>query len=285
VATLLGLAAALGWGLTDFLARLAGDRLGATRTMLFGQASAVLVLTLWLAAHPDDARRALGAPLWAWAAGLLAAQINLAGTYALIRGMTIGAIAVVAPVTASYGAIAAALAALSGEAISRPAWAGIGVTVLGVACMAWPAGAAEARAPRRGAAFAWALLSAISFGVGFWVQGAFAVPRLGAIVPVWLYYAASLPTLLLVLGRRAAPLPARRHWPILAGIGLSGAAAYLAFCTGLQTGALALVAVLSSLSSGISVLLAGLFLHERLAAHQWASVAVIIAGLMLINHG
>jgi uncharacterized membrane protein len=72
---------------------------------------------------------------------------------------------------------------------------------------------------------------------------------------------------------------------MLAGIGLSGAAAYLAFCMGLQTGALALVAVLSSLSSGISVLLAGLFLHERLAAHQWASVAVIIAGLMLINHG
>jgi drug/metabolite transporter (DMT)-like permease len=280
----LGLASALGWGLTDFLARLAGERLGPVRAMLFGQASAVLVLTAWLAAHPSGWQPALAAPGWAWAAALLAAEINLFGTYALIRGMTTGAMAVVAPVTASYGAIAAALAALSGEPISPLAWAGIGLTVLGVACLAFP-GAPRAGRPARVAGLAWALLSAGSFGVGVWLQGAFAVPRLGAILPVWLFYVAAVPTLLLVLRRRAAPLPAARDWPVLAALGLSGAAGYLAFCAGLQSGALAVVAVLSSLSSGVSVLLARLVLHERLGPHQWASVAVILAGLGLIQGG
>jgi drug/metabolite transporter (DMT)-like permease len=133
--------------------------------------------------------------------------------------------------------------------------------------MAWPVQAPHGSRPGLGAAFVWALLSAVSFGVGFWVQGRFAVPRLGAFLPVWLYYAAGVPTMLLVLGRRSLPLPLRGDWPVLAGIGLSGAGAYIAFCAGLQTGALAVVAVL----------------HERLAAHQWPSVAVILLGLMLLN--
>ena len=58
--------------------------------------------------------------------------------------------------------------------------------------------------------------------------------------------------------------------PVIAGAILHYASWRWLFLVNLPVGALALV-------------LARLFLHERLAAHQWASVAVILLGLMLLN--
>ena len=284
MASLLGLAAALGWGLTDFLARFAGERLGVSRAMLFGQTSAVVLLTLWLAAHPADWRAALGAPVGAWVAGLAAAEVNIAATWALVRGLTRGSVAVVSPVVSSYGAVTALLAWAAGEPVSGLAWGGIATIVGGVALMAWP-GHPTTRHGTLGRSLPWAFGSALGFGAGFWLQGTFAVPALGPLLPVWLYYVAGVPTLVLMLRGRAGPLPRVADWPLLAGVGLAGSGAYLAFCAGLQTGAVAVVTVLSSLASGVAILLAGAFLHERLAAHQWAGAAGILAGLALVNAG
>jgi len=47
----------------------------------------------------------------------------------------------------------------------------------------------------------------------------------------------------------------------------------------------AVVTVLSSLSSAVTVLLARALLHERLLPRQWAGVVAIVVGLVLINAG
>lgn len=293
MAVLFGLAAALGWGATDFCARVAGMRLGVSRSMLFAQIPAFLLLTAWIGAGGaaigvPDGPDWHAAPWTAWAAGLLAAQINLAATYALFRGLTTGLVGVVSPIASSYGVATALLAALSGAAPGALAWAGIGTTVAGVALAAMPARSPPAvtavTVAPLGRGVVWALLAAAGFGLGFWLQGAFAVPTLGAVLPVWLYYASGLPTLL-VMTRGAWHLPARAHWPALAGGATSGVAAYVAFCAGLATGAIAIVTVLSSLASAVSVLLARAFLGERLSRVQWGGVALILTGLVVLNAG
>jgi drug/metabolite transporter (DMT)-like permease len=280
VAVVLGLIAALFWGATDVLGRLGSRRVGVARAMLYGQMPAVVVLTIYLAASPIHIPH--DAPALAWIAGVASAQVNLAATYALFRGLSAGRLIVVSPVTASYGAVTALLATLSGEAIGAIGWAGIAVTVAGVALMAVPARGAQ-HAGRTRSGIGWALAASMGYGFGFWLQGALAVPTLGAVVPVWLYYVSGVPTLLLLFGRRSLALPPAGSRAILVGIGVSGAVAYVAFCEGLATGAVAVVTVLSSLASGVAVLIARATLGEAVAPHQWGGLGVILGGLVCLS--
>jgi drug/metabolite transporter (DMT)-like permease len=160
--------------------------------------------------------------------------------------------------------------------------------VAGVALASRPAreGEREPTAPStRGVG--WALLAATGYGVGSWVQGRFAVPALGAFVPVWLYYATGV--VVLVGGARRAQqslgLPDIADWLSVFGAGLCSTAAYTAFALGLASGRIAEVSVLSTLSSGIAALLGFAVLGERLARHQWLGVVAILVGIALINAG
>ncbi|HZS81315.1 MAG TPA: DMT family transporter [Stellaceae bacterium] len=286
---LLGLIAALCWGTTDLLARFSGRGLGAYRAMFFAQLPALAVMSVLLAAERDAVAAVLaGAPIAAWVAGLLAAPLVLAATLSLFRALTIGTIGIVSPVTASYGAVTALLSAAAGEKLAPLTAAGIAVTVVGVALASAPArahprGGSGRADPLRGVG--WALLSAATYGFGLWLQGALAVPALGSLVPVWLYYVTGVIGMALLarpLRQSLAP-PPLRFWGVVLGSGLLGVSAYLAFAAGLATGHVAVVTVLSSLSSGVTALLGRLVLGERLSRHQWLGVAAILLGIGLIN--
>jgi drug/metabolite transporter (DMT)-like permease len=293
VAVVLGLVAALGWGGTDVLARFAGRAAGVYRSMFFGQILALVILSAWLVADPAIVARTAEAPALAWAAGLLCAPINLAATFALFRGLMVGKLGLVAPVAASYGAVTAILCAAGGEALGALTEAGIATTVAGVALASIPARRPTAlarpfpSAASRSAGIGWALAAALCFGVGFWLQGIYAVPSLGGLVPVWLYYVIGV-TLFALLsypsGQSLKP-PPLRALPAVLGSGFLSVVAYIAFSIGLGTGEVAVVTVLSSLASAVTALLGRLLLGERLARHQWAGIAAIIAGLVLINAG
>ena len=60
-------------------------------------------------------------------------------------------------------------------------------------------------------------------------------------------------------------------------------AGFAALTAGLATGELAIVTVLSSLQSAVTVGLACIVLRERLARHQWLGVAVVVTGLALVQ--
>jgi drug/metabolite transporter (DMT)-like permease len=293
VAVVLGLVAALCWGGTDFLARFAGRAVGIYRSMFFSQTLALVVVSVWLAADPAIAARAATAPISAWLAGLLCAPINLAATFAMFRGLMTGKLGMVSPVTASYGAVTAVLCAAGGEALGAMTAAGIAASVAGVALASAPARrpaapdppAALRATPSRSAGIGWALAASLGYGVGFWLQGVYAVPFLGSIVPVWLYYVVAQIFFVLLsysAGRSLRP-PPLRALPVVLGSGTLSITAYLAFSIGLGTGEVAVVTVITSLGSAVAALLGRVVLGERLARHQWTGIAAIIAGLALIN--
>lgn len=66
-------------------------------------------------------------------------------------------------------------------------------------------------------------------------------------------------------------------------IGLGDIVANVAYNQGIATTLTAIVVALASLASTVTVLLACVFLRERLAAWQWAGVALISAGIVLVN--
>jgi drug/metabolite transporter (DMT)-like permease len=284
-ALLLGLASALGYGITDYLAGIAGRAVGIWRSILYGDLAAFIVLSVWFARSYARAS-AFNAHQGAWIAALGAGLILFAAALLLTRALTRGTLAVVAPVTASYGALAALLSAASGERLSLRAGLGILVTACGVCLVSIPVGGRRAfRSHLHASGFGWAAGAAVCYAVGFWMQGVFAVPALGPFLPVWLSYGLAVvitATLMPVLGMSLA-LPRRQEWGPVLGAGLFSAAANAALTIGQSTGRVAIVVVLSTLASAVTVLLSRLVDRATIAAHQWLAMGVIIAGLILIK--
>jgi drug/metabolite transporter (DMT)-like permease len=284
-ALLLGLASALGYGITDYLARIAGRAVGIWRSIFYGDLAAFIVLSAWFAGSCAEACTFTSHP-GAWIAALGAGLVLFAAAALLTRGLTRGTLAVVAPVTASYGAIAALLSAASGERLSLEAGLGILVTACGVCLVSIPVGRRRAfRSHLHATGFGWAAGAALCYAVGFWLQGVFAVPVLGPFIPVWLSYGLAVVTtamLIPVLGVSLA-LPRRQEWGPVLGVGLFSAAANAALTIGQTTGGVAIVVVLSTLASAVTVLLSRLMDRATIAVHQWLAMGVIIAGLILIK--
>jgi len=283
-AVALGLLAALGYGVADYLSRFAGRAVGMWRTMLYGELFALLLLSAWMMLEPARSPPAFATHADAWYAATGSALVLMAGTVFLFRGLMVGTLAVVAPVCASYGAITAALSSVTGERLAGRAVTGLVVTILGVCVVSIPARAPLGAKPES-SGIGWALGAALGFGVGFWWQGTYAVPVLGAFIPVWIYYAGGV-CLLVLLSR---PVGVRLVVPqggalalVLATGGL-GVVGFIALTLGFGTGEVGIVTVLSSLASAVTVLLARLANKSRISIHQWLALAAIIVGLVLIK--
>jgi drug/metabolite transporter (DMT)-like permease len=284
---LLGLLAACAWGAADLIARFTGRGVGVLRTVFFTQTTAFVLISAWLILdRTGSSRLPAHSPWWAWAAALAGSAIVLSGTLCLYRAITIGVVSIVAPISASYGAVTVVLSVASGEVLGAVAIAGLMVTILGVAITSAPertTATATAASP-----MPWlvpAMYSALAFGVGFWLIGAFAVPKLGWAIPIWLYYGSGAIAAGLIARSRghslALPRPALRA--LLVVHGTCGVLGYIAFSAGLRTGHVAIVTVLSSLASGVTVLLARMVLDERLSRRQWAGVGAILLGVAMLR--
>ena len=279
---MLGLLAACAWGAADLIARFTGRGVGVLRTVFFTQTTAFVLMSVWLLANPSGFT--VHAPAWAWGASLIGSGIVLSGTLCLYRAITVGVVSIVAPISASYGAVTLILSVATGEVLRAVAIGGLMVTILGVAATSTPerqAGAPVSKMPGLGPA----LYSAVAFGVGFWIIGAFAVPKLGWALPVWIYYgsgALAAGAIALKRGHHLA-LPRPALCALLLVHASCGVLGYVALSTGLSTGHVAIVTVLSSLASGVTVLLARVVLDERLTRRQWAGVGAILLGVAMLR--
>lgn len=291
---LLGLMAALCWGAADFLARSATRLAGFYRTLIYMQIVGFAGLSLYLLVSGEFVRL-IGHTSWQpWAWALLAASLNVLASLALYRAFEVGVLTVVSPITASYAALTAALALLSGEVISQQRVIGIVAVLFGVVLAATsltPPSEEEVADPKkkrsipltRGAGLA--LLSALAYGVLFWIFGFQVIPTLGGIVPVWLVRLVT-PCYLLALARPARQsirVPRGWAWWLICAVGLLDTIAYVANTIGFTTRDVAVVSVLASLFSTVTVLLAWIFLRERLRWSQWLGIGVIFIGITLVS--
>jgi drug/metabolite transporter (DMT)-like permease len=286
---ILGLSAAICWGVTDFLARYASRELGAYRSMFFMQAFGLGLLSLvWLGLGRDMVPHATRAA-WAW--DVVGGVLSTAAVLALYRSFEMGKLAVVAPISAGYPALTALLAIASGEQVTAGRWAGIALVLVGVALTVGAAGSAEvgleagatAQNPRAGVG--WALAAAAGFGVMFWLLGFHVVPELGGFMSVWVL------RMVATLGLGVAALPARQSLRIprrgmvwmLVAMGALDVGAYLSNNFGLEFRHVSIVTVIASLYAAVTVLLAAVVLRERLNWKQWAGVALIFAGVVILS--
>lgn len=290
---ILGISAALGWGVADFSARFPSRRIGAYRTLMIMQFFGFLALTIYLWQAGIFSRGM--APGWKpWVFAIVAGLLNTVSGLALYRSFEVGLMSIAGPVSSAYPALTVALALLSGERIHALRAGGLAVTFVGVIFAALSfasdkpgAGshgdhASEAHLSK-GAALA--ILAATGYGVMFWWLGFHVVPLVGSAVSVWVVRITTLAVLILagIPTGKSLPLPRGNIWWLLLVVGLMDTCAFVANNAGMGTGHVAVVSVLASLYGAVTVLLSWIFLRERIEHTQWFGIFLIFVGVVLVS--
>jgi drug/metabolite transporter (DMT)-like permease len=281
VALALALGASLAWGGSDFVAGLASRRMPLL-AVLVGSQLAGLVLLLGLLAVSGETPPPAGAVVAAAVAGVA----ELLGFAALYKGLALGPMSVVAPISSAAALVPVTASVLTGERPATAAAIGMGLVLLGAALACSergddaPPGAARARAVP-GAALA--ALAAVSFGC-FFVGMDAAAHEAGAAWAVALNRSTSVSVLVFAVALMRPRVGVRRlDLATLATVGLLDAAANAMFAFALTQGLTSTVSVLGSLYPVTTVVLAAMVLDERVAPRQAAGVATVLVGIGLVS--
>ena len=274
---LLALMSSVLWGAADFAGGTAARRLPPVLVVAISQLIAgIAVLAVAIAWGELDA------PLdylpWAVGAGLVGA-VALIAFYAALAAGTMG---VVAPIAALGAVVPVAGGLISGERPSVWQLVGIAVAVAGVVLASGPelSGATGVRP------LLLAGVAAVGFGLAlsFLAEGSdtsllmTAVAMRATSVPIMFVL---LVTVLRPRGGGLSP----RDMVILSFIGIGDVGANLAFGQASTGELVSVVAVLGSLYPVVTVLLARVIHHERLARVQNVGVVFALAGVVLIAAG
>ncbi|GIH15816.1 EamA family transporter [Rugosimonospora africana] len=271
--TVLGLAAALLYGGSDFAGGLAARRLGSLPVNLVGTAASVLIAwaALGMFAGPGPSVHAVA---WGLASGLGGG----AGTLTLYRGLARGQMSVVGPVSAvAAAALPVAAGIAMGERPPLPALVGIAVSLPAIVLVTTNGrGKGIART---------ALLDGLGAGAAFGVMF-IGLAQAGAgsgLWPVASEQTGSLVLVLAVAAKTRAPLRAAIRapgWPVL--VGASGMAATLLYFYATHSSMLSTTVVLVSLYPAVTVLLARMVLHERFNGAQRAGLVLSTLAVIAI---
>lgn len=282
MSVLLALGSALCYGFSDFLGGVLSRRTEVWSVAVVAQAggfAGVLVAALLVTGNPADQ-----ALVWGAVSGLG----NGAGTAFLYRGLAVGRMSVVAPLSAVGAALLPVTVGLvTGERPAALAWLGIGCALPAI----WLISAGEGDEDVTGHTVARAstgvvdgIIAGLGFGFLFVALGQ--VPEGSGLMPVVLGQAvAVLVIVVLATVMRRPWVPRDRHAMAGLAVGALGATGVVLFQFATQTGLLAIASVLSSLYPAFTVLLAVLVLREHVHRGQGVGLALAGAAVTLVALG
>lgn len=267
MAVLLSLAAAIAYGLSDFIGGLASRRTSAWPVAFVGAAAAfggALVLVLVTAGSPTRADL-----LW----GALAGVGSGAGSAFLYRGLAAGRMGVVAPISAVGAALLpVCVGVTTGERPGLLVWLGIAAAVPGI----WLVSREPGGSGDLAAGILDGVLAGLGFGLLFAAMGQ--VPEEAGFAPLAVAQGVAVGCVALTasaLGGRWVPYDRSQAWGIAAGV--LATVAVVAFLLATQTGLLTVAAVVTSLYPAVTIALAAAVLRERIHASQ--GVGLLLCGV------
>jgi drug/metabolite transporter (DMT)-like permease len=279
---LLALGAALAYGVSDFVGGLASRRTSAWPVAVLGActgAAGALLLTFVL---PGEASRA--DLVW----GALAGIGNGLGGAFLYRGLALGRMGVVGPVSAvGAAAVPVVVGVLGGERPAALVWLGILLALPAIWLVAREPSPTEG--PEQAVVTADGLLEGVLAGAGFGLLFAAIgqVPDSAGYSPILvsqLVGVVSIVLLALAMGGQWVPRHRTEVWGGV-GAGLLSVLAVSGFLLATQRGLLAVSAVLASLYPAATVLLASLLLKEPIHRGQAVGLALCAASVVCVALG
>ena len=295
VAILLALAAALGYGGSDFAAGLATRRSSVIRVTLLNSLANTSVVGVALALTVTS----LPSPhavIW----GVVACLGGEAGALALYLGFRHAAFSVAGPLSAVASAAFSVLAGLllgerpsaldlTGIALALPAIVGVSMSVPGPAALEPGAAVAPgaARPPGRARAPAGGVYGlAAGAGFGMLFIGLNQAGSASGLWPVFAGQAAALAAMAVLAACTGdLHLPEARAAGLAVLSGVAGAPATILYFLATHRGLLAVTAVITSLYPAVTIVLARVILGERLTVIRLAGLCLAAASVALIAVG
>jgi uncharacterized membrane protein len=301
---LLGVGSGLCWGTADFMGGLLSRRLPTFTVVIWTQLAGSLLIVSALVA---TAQQPVG-PSFAW--GAVSGIFGGIGLLCFYRGLAVGAMSVVAPVSACGAVIPVFVALLGGRVPTPVASVGIAAAIIGILLVSLRQDVSLHPGGRPGLTLMLALGAAVGFGLFFVFlhQGA----QGSGASPLWAVAGArgsSLAVIAILLAGRLAIANTRpfargdneavrdlrqpaggaiwpgRRLPLLALVGVMDTSANLLFAYASIQGNFGIAAVLGSMYPVATVLLGRIVLAERLARLQNAGVGLALAGVALLSAG
>lgn len=266
------LPSAIAYGIGDFAGGLAARRAPVLTVTLVAQAAGLLTLlpALWLLpGRPSGAAVGLGA---------LAGIAGAAGLLLYFRGLAVGPMGVVAPLSAVVGAgLPLAVGLLAGERLGVVAVVAVAVAL--AAILLATAGTRTDAAAGRG------LLLGLAAGAGFglFFVGLDATPDDSGLWPLVAGRVASTVLLAVIVAVRRPGGVGNPRLAVLSGV--ADTVANVLFLVAVRLGDLGVSAVLVSLYPVVVVLLARVVLRERLTGLQLASAGLALTASALLAAG
>jgi len=279
IAITVALLAAIAYGTADFVGG-AGARRAPTMSIVFiGQVTGAVAMLLVGLASPGTPTLAHAG--WALLAGLGSAV----GSIFLLRGLSRGRMAVVAPTSAVGAAVLPVLAGLAGG--ERPVtlvWIGLALALPGIWLVSRQVADGTGSSSAGRGAFVDGVLGGLGFGVLFVALGQ--IPESAGSLPLALnQLTGAVVTVVVatVLRQEWRPSRGAAGWGIPSGLlGVSGS---LAFVTASHLADLGVVAVLASLYPAVTVILARALLGERIGVGQRLGLVLCSTAVGLIAAG
>jgi drug/metabolite transporter (DMT)-like permease len=276
VTVVLGLLAAVFYGVGDFAGGVASRRFNSVTILLYSYPVGAVLMAVMLPFFAGD----LSARVILF--GVLGGAAGLMGVAVMYQLMVSAPMNVISPVTAVLAAIVPVIVGVTiGERPAVAAWLGILIGIAAVVLVSrtsdeHPHGKIAVRV------LALACLSGIGFGLYFVF-----LARAGHHSGLWPLVVSRVASALLILplagARRAFTRIGSRTLAVAAAAGACDALANMFFLLSSRTGLLSLASVLTALYPAVTVLLAVGFLHEHASRIQRAGLALAAVSVVLIT--
>jgi drug/metabolite transporter (DMT)-like permease len=274
----LSLAACFGWGVADFLGGLKSRQLSVFSVLLvssfFGLGAILIIVWVRGATPPNDP-----ALLLAVAGGFA----GVAAMFFLYRALSIGSMAIVAPISATGVILPVIISLAGGDNPTTLQKLGMAAAIIG-AVLASREKNNDGNGSRLATGVGLAIGSAIGAGIFFVVmdRASEADPYWAAFLMRFSYFAVLI--IIFVL-RRPDVRAGKIHMPALGVLGICDALAGFAYALATTHGMLALVAVVGALYPAVTVVLSMLILRERPQPAQFMGVVLAVGGVTFISAG
>jgi len=273
---LLGLFAALAWGVHDFLVRRVSQNAAAAPLLFVSLLAGCLALAPVTAASGDWVRLTAHAASLAVASGVVYAF----ACYGIYRAFAVGPVRVVAPISGAYPVLSVGWAAVSGEDIGVGQWLAVLTVVGGIALVARSGDAGGGRI--RAATIGWAVMASSGYALTFALGQAAAAGGAELATSLVARVMALVVMGVLVLAAQGQFSGVR---PVLRLLGVMGVLDVAALTCVLAAGGHAhpeYAAVAAASFGVITIVLAWYFLAEAMRPLQWAGVAAVFAAIAFL---